>query len=107
MRELSYGGFSVFHDEALIPAFNAKIPVCIKNTNNPSAAGTMIVSEKDPNKKCVVGIASDTGFTCIYVSKFLMYRDLGFVRKLINILEYVNISYEYAISYNAVMCVII
>src|SRR5699024_11984176 len=37
MRELSYAGFSVFHDEALIPAFNAKIPVCIKNTNNPSA----------------------------------------------------------------------
>lgn len=63
MRELSYAGFSVFHDEALIPAFNAKIPVCIKNTNNPSAAGTMVVSKKEPNEKCVVGIASDTGFT--------------------------------------------
>ncbi len=37
MRELSYAGFSVFHDEALIPAVQAKIPVCIKNTNNPSA----------------------------------------------------------------------
>src|SRR5699024_7916370 len=44
MRELSYSGFSVFHDEALIPAFKAGIPVCIKNTNNPSAKGTMIVS---------------------------------------------------------------
>src|SRR5699024_5864526 len=35
MRELSYAGFSVFHDEALYPAFKEKIPVCIKNTNNP------------------------------------------------------------------------
>src|SRR5690625_454978 len=47
MRELSYAGFSVFHDEALIPAFKEKIPVCIKNTNNPSAEGTMVVSEKE------------------------------------------------------------
>lgn len=98
MRELSYAGFSVFHDEALIPAFNAKIPVCIKNTNNPSAAGTMIVSEKDPNKKCVVGIASDTGFTSIYVSKFLMNRELGFGRKLFQILEDENVSFEHAPS---------
>src|SRR5699024_755846 len=58
MRELSYAGFSVFHDEALIPAFNAKIPVCIKNTNNPKTAGTMVVSEKEVNEQRVVGIAS-------------------------------------------------
>ena len=44
MRELSYAGFSVFHDEALIPAFRAGIPVNVKNTNNPSAPGTKIVS---------------------------------------------------------------
>src|SRR5699024_12016330 len=78
MRELSYAGFSVFHDEALIPAFNAKIPVCIKNTNNPSAAGTMIVSEKDPNKNCVVEIASDTGVAIIYVTEFMMNSELDF-----------------------------
>src|SRR5699024_3350705 len=62
MRELSYAGFSVFHDEALIPAFKADIPVCIKNTNKPDADGTMIVDQKKPSEKCVVGIASDTGF---------------------------------------------
>src|SRR5699024_3175746 len=55
MRELSYAGFSVFHDEALIPAFNEKIPVAIKNTNNPQAPGTKIVAEKASQEKCVVG----------------------------------------------------
>lgn len=98
MRELSYAGFSVFHDEALIPAFKQKIPVCIKNTNNPSAPGTMIVSEKKENGNCVVGIASDTNFVSLYVSKYLMNRELGFGRKLLNILEDEEISFEHAPS---------
>lgn len=98
MRELSYAGFSVFHDEALIPAFNEGIPVCIKNTNNPSTKGTMIVAEKEPNDKCVVGIASDTGFISIYVSKFLMNREIGFGRKLFSILEDEGVSFEHAPS---------
>lgn len=95
MRELSYAGFNVFHDEALIPAFEAKIPVCIKNTNNPSAPGTMIVAEREPQKDCVVGIASDVGFCSLYVSKYLMNREVGFGRKLLQILEDENISFEH------------
>lgn len=98
MRELSYAGFSVFHDEALIPAVKAKVPVCIKNTNNPSAPGTMIVAEREKDDKCVVGIASDTGFTSIYVSKFLMNREIGFGRKLFQIFEEENVSFEHAPS---------
>lgn len=98
MRELSYAGFSVFHDEALIPAFEANIPVAIKNTNNPSAPGTLIVAEKEPSEKCVVGIASDTGFSSIYVSKFLMNRELGFGRKLLQILEEEHVSFEHVPS---------
>lgn len=98
MRELSYAGFSVFHDEALIPAFEANVPVCIKNTNNPTAPGTMIVSNKKPTEKCVVGIASDVGFCSLYVSKFLMNRELGFGRKLFSILEDEEISFEHAPS---------
>lgn len=98
MRELSYAGFSVFHDEALIPAFKMKIPVCIKNTNNPSAPGTMIVAEKEVNTNCVIGIASDTGFSSIYVSKFLMNREIGFGRKLFQILEEEDVSFEHAPS---------
>ena len=98
MRELSYAGFSVFHDEALIPAVEKEIPVCIKNTNNPSAPGTMIVANKETEQNCVVGVASDTGFISLYVSKFLMNREIGFVRKLLQILEEEKISFEHAPS---------
>lgn len=98
MRELSYAGFSVFHDEALIPAIKAKIPVCIKNTNNPDAKGTLILAEREVNDKCVSGIASDTGFCSLYVSKYLMNREIGFGRKLLHILEDEGISFEHAPS---------
>ncbi|ENH97418.1 aspartate kinase [Gracilibacillus halophilus YIM-C55.5] len=98
MRELSYAGFGVFHDEALIPAFKADIPVCIKNTNNPEGMGTIIVSQKEPQPNPVVGIASDTGFISIYVSKYLMNRELGFGRKLLTILEDEDISFEHTPS---------
>ncbi|PWU68567.1 aspartate kinase [Gracilibacillus dipsosauri] len=98
MRELSYAGFSVFHDEALIPAFKADIPVCIKNTNNPQGMGTIIVAQKAAQPNPVVGIASDTGFVSIYVSKYLMNRELGFGRKLLTILEDEGISFEHTPS---------
>lgn len=97
MRELSYAGFSVFHDEALIPAFRAGIPVCIKNTNNPSAPGTMIVFERNTEEP-VVGIASDVGFCSIYLSKYLMHREIGFGRRLLQILEDEGLPYEHTPS---------
>ncbi|MFG6148576.1 aspartate kinase [Halobacillus sp. B23F22_1] len=98
MRELSYAGFSVFHDEALIPAFKEKIPVCIKNTNNPGGDGTMIVAELPEREGHVAGIASDSGFLNLYVSKYLMNREVGFGRKLLQILEEEGISFEHAPS---------
>jgi len=98
MRELSYAGFSVFHDEALIPAFRAGIPVNIKNTNNPSAPGTKIVFERPKTDQPVIGIASDSGFASIYVSKFLMNREIGFGRRLLQILEDFGFSYEHTPS---------
>ncbi|MEC3616447.1 aspartate kinase [Bacillus stercoris] len=98
MRELSYAGFSVFHDEALIPAFRAGIPVQIKNTNNPSAGGTRVVSKRDNRNGPVVGIASDTGFCSIYISKYLMNREIGFGRKALQILEEHGLTYEHVPS---------
>ena len=98
MRELSYAGFSVLHDEALIPAFRAGIPVNIKNTNNPASLGTMIVSQKESSNGPVVGIASDNDFCSIYVSKYLMNREIGFGRKLLHILEELHLSYEHVPS---------
>lgn len=98
MRELSYAGFAVFHDEALIPAFRAGIPVNIRNTNNPSAPGTRIVSERRHTNGPVIGIASDGGFCNIHVSKYLMNREVGFGRKLLHILEDYGLSYEHTPS---------
>ncbi|HSJ39021.1 MAG TPA: aspartate kinase [Planococcus sp. (in: firmicutes)] len=95
MRELSYAGFAVFHDEALMPAFQASVPVCIKNTNHPAAAGTMIVTERDSSKRPVTGISADSGFSTLYISKYLMNREIGFGRKLLQILEDEGISYEH------------
>ncbi|MFS0784605.1 aspartate kinase [Bacillus sp. 1P06AnD] len=98
MRELSYAGFSVFHDEALIPAFRAGIPVNVKNTNNPTAPGTLIVNDRENANGPVIGIASDKGFCSIYISKYLMNRELGFGRRLLQILEEQGISYEHVPS---------
>lgn len=95
MRELSYAGFSVFHEEALVPVFQKGIPVRIKNTNNPSAPGTTIVKERHNITNPVVGIASDSGFCFIYISKYLMNREVGFGRKILQILEEEHISYEH------------
>lgn len=98
MRELAYAGFSVFHDEALIPAFRKSIPVSIKNTNNPDAPGTLIVRERDYNEQQVIGIAADSGFTTIYVDKYLMNLEIGFGRRLLQIFEEEEISYEHTPS---------
>lgn len=98
MRELSYAGFSVFHDEALMPVVKQGIPVNIKNTNNPSAPGTRIVAKREESKRPVTGISADSGFSILYVSKYLMNREIGFGRKLLQILEEEDISYEHTPS---------
>lgn len=95
MRELAYGGFSVFHEEALFPAFQAGIPVQVKNTNNPLAPGTRIVNHRLNQNRPVIGISSEKGFCSIYVQKYLMNREIGFGSKLLRILEEYGLSYEH------------
>ncbi|MBN1360941.1 MAG: aspartate kinase [Sedimentisphaerales bacterium] len=98
MRELSYAGFGVFHDEAIIPAVRAKIPICIKNTNCPAAPGTMIVAERKYEHGEITGIASADGFSTISLSKYMMNRELGFGRRLLQILEEEQLSFEHVPS---------
>lgn len=98
MRELSYAGFGVFHDEAIVPAVKANVPICIKNTNRPSAPGTMVVPERPSAGGGVVGVASADGFSTLYVSKYLMNREVGFGRLLLQILEEEHMPYEHAPS---------
>jgi len=98
MRELSYSGFSVLQEETLIPVYRAGIPVCIKNTNNPDAPGTRIVLNRRVTNGPVSGIACDYGFCSIYVSKYLMNREIGFGRRLLQIFEEEGLSYEHTPS---------
>ncbi|MCW3741751.1 aspartate kinase, partial [Burkholderia cenocepacia] len=95
MRELAYAGFSVLHDEALLPAYRGKIPLVIKNTNNPDHPGTRIVLKHSNDEFPVVGIAGDSGFVSINMSKYLMNREIGFGRKVLQILEELNIGWEH------------
>jgi aspartate kinase len=98
MRELSYAGFSVFHDEALEPVFHAGIPVVIRNTNNPQAPGTRIVPERTIGERPVVGIAATDGFCSIYISKYLMNREVGFGSRLLAIFADEGIPFEHTPS---------
>jgi aspartate kinase len=98
MRELSYAGFSVLHDEALQPAFNAKIPVHIRNTNNPDSRGTLISLERHNQEMPVVGVAGSADFCTIFLSKYLMNREKGFGRRLLQIIEDAGLSYEHTPS---------
>ncbi len=98
MRELAYAGFGVFHDEAIVPAVHAAIPICIKNTNRPEAPGTLIVPERKYEQTEVAGISSAGGFCAIYIDKYMMNREVGFGRRLLQILEEEGISYEHTPS---------
>lgn len=98
MRELSYAGFSVFHDEALEPVFHGGIPVAVKNTNNPEADGTLIVPDRQVEGTPVAGIAATGGFCTVYVSRYLMNREVGFGRRLLEVFEDEAIPYEHTPS---------
>lgn len=95
MRELSYSGFSVFHDEALQPAFSASVPVHVKNTNRPDGKGTLITRTRPKTNRILSGIASSSGFASIHITKYLMNREVGFIRKLAQIFEELGLSIEH------------
>lgn len=96
MRELSYAGFSVFHDEALIPAIQGQIPINVKNTHDPSNPGTMIVPEKDfvPDN-AITGVTSQKHFSALYLHKYLLNKEAGFTLRILQILYQHNIPYEH------------
>ena len=98
MRELAYAGFGVYHDEAIVPVVKAGIPICIKNTNRPGAPGTMILPERRHVSGEAIGIASGGGFCSVFVSKYMMNREIGFGRRLLQILEEEGLSYEHVPS---------
>jgi len=95
LRELSYMGASVLHEEAVFPVQGLNIPINIRNTNRPEDPGTMIVSERDPGHQVVVGIAGTKGFTVFNVEKAMMNAEIGFGRRLLDVFERLGVSYEH------------
>ncbi len=107
MRELAYAGFGVFADDAVVPAVKARIPINIRNTNHPGEPGTMIQQSRRVVPGTVVGIASADDFCNIIVEKYLMNREVGFGRRLLQILEEEGIPYEHTPSGVDSQCVVV
>ena len=101
LRELSYMGASVLHDEAVLPVREVGIPIHIKNTNQPAHAGTRIVpklSETEDNKTAIAGIAGKREFAMICIDKLLMNKQIGFAHQLLGIFQRRGISVEHTPS---------
>ena len=109
LRELSYMGASVLHQDAVFPVQRAGIPINIRNTNDPQASGTMIlpVMPDGHQGQIVTGIAGRTGFSTILVEKAMMNGEIGFGAMLLNILADHGVSFEHAPSGIDTMSVIV
>ena len=94
LRELSYMGAQVLHDEAIFPLREPGIPIHIRNTNSPSDPGTRIVPDRIPDQ-AVCGIAGRRGFTMLTITKALMNKERGFGRKILSVLEEIGVSFEH------------
>ena len=96
LRELSYMGASVLHEDAIYPARIANIPINIRNTNLPEDPGTIITAEHDEsNTNVVTGIAGSKDFTVIAIYKNMLSSERGFVRRILAILEDMDINFEH------------
>ncbi len=96
LRELSYMGATVLHEDAIFPVRYSKIPINIRNTNSPEDKGTFIVPETDEISDYIItGIAGKTGFSNITIEKAMMNSELGLGRKVLQVLEENNVSFEH------------
>jgi len=107
MRELAYAGFGVFNDDAVIPAVRARIPINIRNTNHPGEPGTMIQQSRRVVPGTVAGIAAGDHFCNIVVDKYLMNREIGYGRRLLQVLENEGIPYEHMPSGVDSQCIVV
>ncbi len=109
LRELSYMGASVFHEDAMFPVHRAGIPTNIRNTNKPYHPGT-IISLNAPLENSVptiTGIFGHKGYSVISVEKAMMNAELGFGRRVLQVLEEAGISFEHLPTGIDTMCVVV
>ena len=108
LREMSYMGATVLHEEAIFPVRCSKIPINIRNTNKPEDKGTYIVPTTDePCPHVITGISGKTGFSSITIEKDMMNSDLGFARKTLQVIEDNKIPFEHFPSGIDTMTVIV
>ena len=99
LRELSYMGATVLHEEAIFPVRKEGIPINIRNTNKPDDKGTFIVESTCRKPKfTITGIAGKKGFCSINIEKSLMNSEIGFGRKVLQVFEDQGISFEHVPS---------
>ena len=97
LRELSYMGASVLHEDAVFPVRKANIPINIRNTNKPDDDGTIIVADYNGREEgqIITGIAGRKDFTVIAIYKNMMNSEIGFVKRILGILENYDVSFEH------------
>ncbi len=97
LRELSYMGATVLHEDAIFPVRYAGIPINIRNTNRPEDSGTMIVAEATgyDSEHIITGVAGRKGFSVLNIEKDMMNSEIGFARKVLDVLEENEISFEH------------
>ena len=96
LRELAYMGATVLQDEAIFPVRQLNIPINIRNTNAPDDPGTLVLPKRDASGAGVIGVAGKRGFSMVFIEKALMNKEHGFGRKVLEILEAHDISYEHS-----------
>lgn len=96
LRELSYMGATVLHEESIFPVRREGIPINIRNTNRPQDKGTMIVESTCKKPRYVItGIAGKKGFCSITIEKSMMNSEIGFGRRVLQVFEDQGISFEH------------
>jgi len=98
LRELSYMGASVLHEETVFPVQQLNIPINLRNTNEPENEGTMIRNECTDTSNVVTGLAGKKDFLSFNISKDHMSNEVGFMRKALSIFEKYNVSIEHVPS---------
>ncbi|MGX8680890.1 MAG: aspartate kinase, partial [bacterium] len=108
LRELSYMGASVLHENSIFPVRKAGIPINIKNTNRPNDPGTLIVeSTCHKPKHIITGIAGKKGFATVTIEKDMMNSEIGFCRRVLQVFEDHGLSFEHMPSGVDTMTVVI
>ena len=99
LRELSYMGASVLHEDAIFPVRREGIPINIRNTNKPEDEGTWIVESTCQKSKYVItGVAGKKGFCSVNIEKAMMNSEIGFGRKVLQAFEDYGMSFEHVPS---------